>query len=193
MSSTSDRDRCSRADEVSLYALSTLSAAEARDLEMHIGSCGDCREHLAGLQPIVDSFAAWPTAILRPSAALWDQLITRLAAETDGKVVSSRPAEWIEPDWEEVARGISCKMLSSDSQRDRVCMLVRLAPDTAYPPHQHAGTEELHLLDGELWINDRKLFPGDYNSAVAGTADRRVWSETGCTCLLITSPSDVIS
>ena len=56
-----------------------------------------------------------------------------------------------------------------------------------------AATEELHLLDGELWIDDRKLSAGDYNSAVAGSADKRVWSETGCTCLLITSPSDVLS
>jgi anti-sigma factor ChrR (cupin superfamily) len=76
---------------------------------------------------------------------------------------------------------------------DRVSMLVRLAPGTEYPPHRHAGTEELHLLEGELWIEDRKLFPGDYNRAIAGTADKRVWSETGCTCLLITSPSDLIA
>jgi anti-sigma factor ChrR (cupin superfamily) len=106
----------------------------------------------------------------------------------------NRPqTQWAEPEWEEVAPGISCKLLSSDSQRDRVSMLVRLAPGVEYPPHSHAGTEELHLLEGELWINDRKLFPGDYNKATAGTADKLVWSETGCTCLLVTSPSDVIS
>jgi anti-sigma factor ChrR (cupin superfamily) len=193
MTLPSDQDRCSRADEVSLHALGTLSAAEARDLEAHIASCETCREQLATLRPVVDSFTAWPTAVLRPSASLWDQLVTRIAAETDGKVLPPPPAEWREPDWEEVAPGISCKLLSNDSQRDRVSMLVRLAPGTAYPPHSHAGTEELHLLEGELWINDRKLYPGDYNSALAGTADTRVWSETGCTCLLITSPSDSIS
>lgn len=49
------------------------------------------------------------------------------------------------------------------------------------------------LLDGELWIDDRKLFPGDYNRAEPGTADQRVWSETGCTCVLITSPRDAIA
>jgi hypothetical protein len=50
--------------------------------------------------------------------------------------------------------------------------------------------EELHLLDGELWINDRKLYPGDYNRAEPGTTDKRVWSQTGCTCVLITSSRD---
>jgi anti-sigma factor ChrR (cupin superfamily) len=91
-----------------------------------------------------------------------------------------------------VAPGISCKLLATDTERDRVSMLVRLAPGVAYPPHRHAGQEELHLLHGELWINDRQLYPGDYNRAEAGTADQRVWSGTGCTCVLITSPSDVL-
>jgi anti-sigma factor ChrR (cupin superfamily) len=72
-------------------------------------------------------------------------------------------------------------------------MLVRLTPGGDYPPHSHAGMEELHLLHGELWIDDRKLVPGDYNRALPGTADRRVWSETGCTCVLITSTQDELS
>jgi anti-sigma factor ChrR (cupin superfamily) len=71
-------------------------------------------------------------------------------------------------------------------------MLVRLAPGVDYPPHTHAGYEELHLLEGELWINDRKLRPGDYSSAEPGTDDRRVWSETGCMCVLVTSTGDVL-
>jgi anti-sigma factor ChrR (cupin superfamily) len=75
---------------------------------------------------------------------------------------------------------------------DRVSMLVRLAPGGEYPPHSHAGVEELHLLQGELLIDDRKLCPGDYNRAEPGTADKRVWSETGCTCVLITSTRDVL-
>ena len=64
-----------------------------------------------------------------------------------------------------MAPGIWCKLLSTDAERDRVSMLVRLAPGTDYPPHIHAGVEELHLLDGELSIDDRKLHPGDYNRA----------------------------
>ncbi len=69
-------------------------------------------------------------------------------------------------------------------------MLVRLAPGVEYPAHRHAGGEELHLLDGELWIEDRKLLPGDFYRADAGSSDSRVWSETGCMCFLTTSPSD---
>jgi anti-sigma factor ChrR (cupin superfamily) len=72
-------------------------------------------------------------------------------------------------------------------------MLVRLAPGASYPGHRHAGVEELHLLDGELWIDERKLFPGDYNYGAPGAGDESVWSETGCTCLLVTSTKDTLS
>ncbi len=71
-------------------------------------------------------------------------------------------------------------------------MLVRLAPGVVYPPHTHAGVEELHLLDGELWIDERKLFAGDFNRAESGTSDQLVWSETGCTCVLVTSLRDTL-
>jgi anti-sigma factor ChrR (cupin superfamily) len=100
--------------------------------------------------------------------------------------------KWTEPQWAAVAPGISCKVLATDQKTDRVSMLVRLAPGTDYPPHTHAGFEELHLLHGELIINDRKLYPGDYSRAEAGTADTRVWSETGCTCVLVTSARDIL-
>ena len=91
-----------------------------------------------------------------------------------------------------MAPGISVKRLATDAENHRVTMLVRLAPGTDYPPHRHAATEELHLLDGELMIDDRKLHPGDYSRAEAGSVDRRVWSETGCTRVLITSEKDVL-
>jgi anti-sigma factor ChrR (cupin superfamily) len=139
---------------------------------------------------VIQTFRAWPADVLRPSPALWDQLLARMTAVGDGGTEEQGTTAWKEPEWEEVASGISCKLLSNDPQRDRVSMLVRLAPGVEYPPHTHAGVEELYLLQGELWIGDRKLYPGDYNRAEPGTIDTRVWSEHGCACLLITSPSD---
>jgi hypothetical protein len=41
-------------------------------------------------------------------------------------------------------------------------------------------------------MDDRKIFPGQYNRAEASTGDKRVWSETGCTCALITSTQDAL-
>jgi hypothetical protein len=133
-----------------------------------------------------------PTAPLpeAPFASLQAGLARRLAVNTGGRPLLPPTPQWSDPEWREVAPGISCQLLATDHHKHRVSMLVRLAPGTDYPPHTHAGSEELHLLDGELWIDERKLLPGDYNRAVAGTADRRVWSETGCMCFLMTSTRD---
>jgi anti-sigma factor ChrR (cupin superfamily) len=162
-------------------------------LEAHLSSCWQCRRELALLRPVVDSFVSWPTDVLRPSASLQGRLAQRIAEETGGDPVLPVERQWSEQEWEKVAPGISCKLLATDTEKHVVSMLVRLAPGGEYPPHTHAGVEELHLLDGELWIDDRKLHPGDYNRGEPGTGDKRVWSETGCTCVLITSTKDVLS
>jgi anti-sigma factor ChrR (cupin superfamily) len=190
------RNGCDQTELVDAYALGALPQSDAAALATHISTCAECSRQLSTLGPVVDALAAWPTDILRPSPTLWSRLASRIGAETgregDSPLSQSRGASWRAPEWKTVAPGISCKLLATDSERDRVSMLVRLAPGTAYPPHVHAGVEELHLLDGELWIEERKLHPGDYNRAEAGSRDRRVWSETGCTCVLITSSQDAL-
>jgi anti-sigma factor ChrR (cupin superfamily) len=176
-----------------LHAVRALPSAEARAVEAHLAACATCRQDLTTLRPVIDSFAAWPTDVLRPATSLWPRLAQRVAAETGTQPYLPASREWTEPAWKEVAPGISVKLLATDTERDRVSMLVRLLPGTDYPPHTHAGREELHLLHGELWIDDRKLYPGDYNRAERGTGDKRVWSETGCTCVLVTSTQDALS
>jgi anti-sigma factor ChrR (cupin superfamily) len=192
MSSTLDRNACPQSAQVSLYALQALPPDEAAAVETHMASCSQCQLELETLRHVAESFAFWPTNVLRPAASLRARLARRIADESGGKPVALPVRQWNEPAWEEVAPGIFCKLMATDRERHRVSMLVRLLPGVEYPPHTHAGLEELFLLDGELWIDDRKLYPGDYNRAEAGSGDKRVWSETGCTCVLITSTQDVL-
>jgi anti-sigma factor ChrR (cupin superfamily) len=169
-----------------------LPPNEAAAVTAHIESCAECRQELDALRSVADRFVFWPTNVLRPSASLRERLARRIAADTGETAVLPPARQWHEPAWEEVAPGIFCKLMATDAERHRVSMLVRLLPGVEYPPHQHAGREELFLLDGELWIDDRKLYPGDYNRAEAGSGDTRVWSETGCTCVLVTSTQDIL-
>jgi anti-sigma factor ChrR (cupin superfamily) len=175
-----------------VYALQALPASEIATAEAHIASCPDCQRELEALRPMVDGFVSWPTDVLRPSTSLQARLALRIAEETGRQPTPLSPRQRSEPQWQQVAPGIECKLLATDIERHRVSMLVRLAPGASYPAHTHAGAEELHLLDGELWIDERKLSPGDYNYGAPGASDQRVWSETGCTCVLVTSTKDVL-
>lgn len=186
------RSRCEHSEITCAYVAQALAASEIAAAEAHIAACPDCRRELESLRPVMDSFVSWPTDVLRPATAMQARLARRIAEETEKEPVLPPPQGWSEPEWERVAPGIECKLLATDTERDRVSMLVRLAPCASYPAHTHAGTEELHLLDGELWIDERKLSPGDYNYGAPGAGDEFVWSETGCTCLLVTSTKDAL-
>ncbi|HEY6454535.1 MAG TPA: cupin domain-containing protein [Steroidobacteraceae bacterium] len=126
------------------------------------------------------------------SASLWSRITERITAVPNEAPLLKATVTEHEAGWEQPAPGIYCKILATEIQRGRVSMLVRLAPGIEYPPHIHAGVETLHLLQGELWIDGRKLHRGDYNHGEPGCTDKHVWSETGCTCILVTSARDII-
>ena len=187
-----ENDPCIEAERVALHALRALPADEAREVDAHVASCSRCRRDLEALRCVAGTLHSWPADLLRPSGSLQARLAERIAKESGTAPVAPPVPSWNEPEWDEVSPGIFCKLLANDYAAKRVSMLVRLLPGVEYPPHTHAGTEELHLLEGELWIDERKLYPGDYNRAEAPTGDKRVWSETGCTCVLITSTEDIL-
>jgi anti-sigma factor ChrR (cupin superfamily) len=192
MNSRSGQHDPEHQDLAFLYVLQALPSSEIPAVEAQIASCADCRQEIETLRPIIGSFVSWPTDVLRPPVSLWGRLAQRIAEET-GKPPVSPPSQLaVKSEWEELAPGISCKLLATDTEKNRVSMLLRLAPGTDYPSHRHAGVEELHLLYGELMIDDKKVYPGDYIRSEADSVDHHVWSETGCTCVLLTSNKDVL-
>ena len=185
-------DRCEQSEVTCAYAAQALAPSEIASAEAHIASCPDCQRELESLRPVVNRLISWPTDVLRPTTSLQERLALRISEETGRQPVLPPVRRWSEPEWEQVAPGIECKLLATDTERHRISMLVRLTLGARYPAHTHAGVEELHLLDGELWIDGRKLVPGDYNYGAPGAGDERVWSETGCTCVLVTSTKDIL-
>ena len=182
---------CDQSQAVCAHAIGALPPLDVASIEAHLSSCWQCRRERESLRSVVNAFAAWPVDVLRPAASLKKRIGSIASADGNDATASTEP-RWSAPEWENVAPGISCKLLATNTENHLVSMLVRLAPGGEYPPHTHAGLEELHLLDGELWIDERKLHAGDYNRAEPGTTDKRVWSETGCTCMLITSTRDAL-
>ena len=130
-------NRCETAELACAYALQALPAGEVPAIEAHLASCPHCQREVASLRPIIDRFVSWPTDVLRPTTSLQARLARRIAEQT-GKPPVLPPARqgeqtWSEPEWEQVAPGIECKLLATDADRHRVSMLVRLAPGASYP------------------------------------------------------------
>lgn len=179
-------------DLVFQFVLQALPAHEMASVEAQVSSCEDCRREIEALRPVVRSFVGWPTDVLRPPESLWGRLAKRIASEDGTQPFVPRSNVPAKPEWEEAAPGIHVKILAKNADNDSVSMLVRLDPGTDYPAHRHAGVEELHLLDGILKVDERTLYPGDFIHNEADTVDHRVWSESGCTCFLMTSTEDAL-
>ena len=122
MSSNTEQHRCERAELVPLYVLRALPSSEIRVLEEHLMSCAECRQELGSLSPVVDSFTSWPADILRPSDSIWSRLQERIGEEASEQPVLPELPAWREPEWEDVAPGISCKLLATDTDCDRVIL-----------------------------------------------------------------------
>ena len=179
-------------DLLCLFVLQAIPPHEMASVEAEISSCEACRQEIETLRPVVQSFVGWSTDVLRPAESLWTRLAKRIAGQ-GGTLPFVPPLETpLKTEWEETVPGIHVKILARNVENDSVSMLVRLDPGTDYPGHRHAGIEELHLLHGILKVDDRTLYPGDFIHSEEGTVDHRVWSETGCTCFLLTSTDDAL-
>ena len=83
--------------------------------------------------------------------------------------------------------GARLKLLFAHPQGGHRAMLLELQPGVQLPEHPHAGHEECLILRGDLINEGRRLGPGDYVRAAAGTDHLDVYSEGGCLCLIIAS------
>src|SRR3954469_16093086 len=116
MGRSSNLNRCEQTEVVCAYAVQALAASEIAVAEAHIASCPDCRRELESLRPVVDRFVSWPTDVLRPTTPLQARLARCLAEETGKEPVLPVEQRWSEPEWEQVAPGIECKLLATDTE-----------------------------------------------------------------------------
>jgi len=63
--------------------------------------------------------------------------------------------------------------------------LVRFDAGAHFPLHMHAAPEFIFILEGELIQGGQRLGAGWASVSSTGTVDEDVWSETGCTFLLV--------
>ncbi len=79
--------------------------------------------------------------------------------------------------WPEFAPGIQRRVLWQFE--GQAAMLYHAQPGAQVPQHRHVHDEECLMVQGELFLDDVLLQPGDYQLAPAGTGHRVTASDTG--------------
>src|SRR5437867_1564806 len=86
--------------------------------------------------------------------------------------------------------GIRMKVLALNRRAGYATLLLDVAPGTRFPSHHHGGAEECYVISGSLHTYGRRMGPGDFLHADAGTDHMDLWTEEGCRVLLVVPPED---
>lgn len=196
-------------DQAAAYVLGSLAEDEARRYRVHLAVCATCSGEVADVERVTGELASIAPETA-PPPGLWDRVLARAReigapADADAPATSQIWKTWAEDDatrapftyvdeggaFEPTAQpGISARKLFVDREHDRVTMLVRMQPGTAYPPHRHAGPEDCYVIAGDLADGARVLHAGDYVRAAPGSTHGVQSTEKGCLLLIVSSLGD---
>ena len=185
-----DNKRAHRMTEVApLYALGALSQSEARAFEQHLEEgCGVCDEERRSFQRTVDALGFGA-----PEADPPDVIRARLLKTVDTEVPSAgEPREFTsihsaEGEWMEIQAGVLVKLLNVDRATGIATSLVRMLAGAQLPPHEHAGVEQIFVIEGDCNVRGERLGPGDYHRAEAGSVHETT-NTVGGTLFLLVAP-----
>mgnify|MGYP000941497618 FL=1 len=172
-----------------LYALEALGDDAQRQFARSLETASaSTKDEVASFQDVVQELAFSGPAIA-PPASLKARLMARIAQEpqeqaegTGFSFVRSQDVSW-----QELAPGLSMKVLFHDAAGARTTMLLRLAPGGTLIGHRHPQVEEFYVLEGSCLCAGELLQVGDYHRAEAGTVHSVTSSEQGCLALVMTS------
>ncbi|MGQ0646506.1 MAG: cupin domain-containing protein [Gemmatimonadaceae bacterium] len=118
-----------------------------------------------------------------PWTATADTLLLDFSSGDDGAVRTtihpSADATWVPQ-----TPQITIRLITQAVDPARQLIVVRAEPEATLVEHEHAGVEELYVLQGSCVVEGREMCEGDYHRALAGTSHRptRTGAE-GCVLL----------
>lgn len=193
-------DRCC-SELAALYLLDLLNEQERDCVEACLAKCPECEVELKKFEAVV-AILPYSTPLLPINPGLKDRLFQQIASESSQHSRSglqpSSFSPWLtliqttELRWKPYfVEKIEIVKLHLDlAKREAVCLL-RAEAGMHYPPHRHAGVEEILMLEGDLIIDGMTYGAGDYICSVSGSV-HAPYSLSGCKFLIRASIDDEI-
>jgi quercetin dioxygenase-like cupin family protein len=88
--------------------------------------------------------------------------------------------------------GVSFKVLSENTKRRYVTMLMKVEPGTVFPEHHHSGEEECYVLSGSIILNGKRIGPGVLHHGDEDSEHGTLTSEEGALLFLVVAKEDYL-
>jgi ChrR Cupin-like domain len=171
-------------EQAALYALGALGPDETGKFERRLAAgCSLCRSTYAECRATVEALPlAAPDIAPRPE--LRSRLMERIGAGAVPAKGKKRPTigTIVRPEdtaWESPMPGVEMRPLLG-----KQTMLIRMAPGSYLPEHDHTHGEQCLVLEGSIRSGNAEARAGDFTFMPAGSRHGQLYSETGCLLLI---------
>lgn len=170
-------------EQAALFAMDALPADEAARFEQRLGSgCKLCKAELHESKKVVRNLH-WGAPEIAPPPGLRARLLESIgsgerpeaAHAGEMLVVRANDTEWVKTP----VPGVETRQLLG-----KRTMLVRMAPGTVMPEHDHAAGEQCLVLEGSVSSDGTTAYAGDFTYMPKGTHHAPLYSEDGCLLLI---------
>ena len=121
-----------------------------------------------------------------PRPSVKAKLLARIAVQDAPLPAGFRLRFDAEDDWQpHPVPGIRMKVLSLNQRAGYATLLLDVKPGTRFPAHHHDGDEECYVISGAVHTLGRRLGPGDFIHADAGTDHAELYTDEGARVILI--------
>jgi anti-sigma factor ChrR (cupin superfamily) len=180
-------------ERAALHALGALEGEALRPWQSLLADQDDgALKAQAAMREVVTLVAAAQSPARPLPAGLKDKVLARIRATPQAKpsagadspgfqFVLREEGEWFPAP----VPGGRFKKLSLNPAGGYALLYLELPPGARFPEHEHVGHEEIYLLTGDAQTEGRFLKPGDFLHANPGSRHAPLYTEHGCTALLM--------
>jgi anti-sigma factor ChrR (cupin superfamily) len=175
--------------QAALYCLGALPTDEAKKFSQRLAAeCPVCRAEVRECRQVLAALALGVPQVEPPASAR-----TRLLEAVAGKVEQK---EQKKDDLSPMGEGIIVRKDEAGFESSpmpgvqirnlmgKKTMLVRMAPKSYLPEHNHKAAEQCLVLEGSISSDGITAYAGDYTYMPAGSHHHPLYSETGCLLLI---------
>jgi quercetin dioxygenase-like cupin family protein len=165
-----------------LFSLGALPAEDAARFEKRLGAgCALCNSELEESRKVVHALPLSAPELAPPArlkARLMESIAERPAAKppiSEGLIVRANDTAWVDGPMP----GVQTRSLLG-----KRTVLMRLAPKTFVPEHDHPASEQCLVLEGSVTSDGVTAYAGDFTYMPKGTHHTPLYSEDGCLLLI---------